>query len=54
MDIQDIDTHESDLYVLKNEISTYFVKNIYEFPENVTTFKDNIDGNIWYEIPFGA
>lgn len=54
MDKEDINTHESDLYVLKNEISTYFVENVYRYPGNVTTFVDDIDGNVWYEIPFGA
>ena len=43
--------HSSDLYMLKNEISTNFVKT-YEFKCNVTTFIDNIDHLTWYEIPF--
>lgn len=41
----------SDLYVLKNAISTKFV-NEYEFKMNVTTFRSEIDGLIWYDIPF--
>ncbi|PGK51929.1 hypothetical protein CN918_29495 [Priestia megaterium] len=48
----EVDTHSSDLYVLKNDISTAFIEN-YEFKNNVTTFKSQIDGLIWYDIPFG-
>lgn len=48
----EIDNHESDLYVLKNETSTKWV-NGYEFKNNVTTFISQIDNKIWYEIPFG-
>ncbi len=47
----EIDTHESDLYVKVNDISTKFVDN-YEFKKNVTTFKDEIEHKLWYEIPF--
>ena len=46
-----IDNHCSDLYVLKNEISTNFVNN-YEYKGNVGTFRSEIDGLIWYDIPF--
>jgi len=48
----EVDTHSSDLYVLKNDISIEFIEN-YEFKNNVTTFKSQIDGLIWYDIPFG-
>jgi len=41
----------SDLHVLKNSISTKFI-NAYEFKMNVTTFRSEIDGLIWYDIPF--
>lgn len=41
----------SDLHVLKNNISTKFV-NEYEFKQNVKTFRSEIDGLMWYEIPF--
>ena len=41
----------SDLYVLKNDISTKFI-NEYEFKCNVKTFKSNIDGLMWYDVPF--
>lgn len=47
----EIDSHCSDLYVKKNEISEKFI-NEYEYKQNVTTFTDNIEGKIWYEIPF--
>jgi hypothetical protein len=51
MQAADIDHHESDLYLRKNENSTKLV-NEYEFKQNVTTFRDNIDHVLWYEIPF--
>ena len=51
MEENEIDNHCSDLYVKKNDISTSFV-NEYEFKQNVTTFRDQIEGQIWYDIPF--
>ena len=51
MDSKDIDNHCSDLYLRKNKISTNLV-NEYEFKQNVTTFRDQIDNDTWYEIPF--
>ena len=48
----EISNHESDLYILKNEISDQFVQQ-YEFKQNVTVFRSEIDGLLWYEIPFG-
>lgn len=47
----ELDNHCSDLYVLKNEISTNFINN-YEFKQNVTIFKDDINHLEWYDIPF--
>lgn len=41
----------SDLHVMKNAISDKFV-NEYEFKMNVTKFRSEIDGLIWYDIPF--
>jgi len=41
----------SDLHVLKNEISTKFIDE-YRYKQNVTTFRSQIDGLIWYDIPF--
>lgn len=46
-----IDHHESDLYALKNEVSIPIIER-YKFRSNVTTFKNQIDGKIWYDIPF--
>lgn len=48
----EIDTHESDLYVLVNDISKKVIDQ-YEFKNNVTTFKSNTDKQLWYDIPFG-
>ena len=46
-----LDNHESDLYALKTPESEAIIK-AWDFPHNVTTFKSQIDGNIWYDIPF--
>jgi hypothetical protein len=46
-----IDTHESDLYALVTDESTAIIEN-YKFKNNVTIFRDNIDGDLWYDIPF--
>lgn len=43
--------HESDLYIPVNEQTQPLIKE-YEFASNVTTFKNNIDGKLWYDIPF--
>lgn len=51
MDAKDIDHHESDLYLRKTKASEQLVSE-HEFKKNVKTFKSNIDGTIWYEIPF--
>ena len=50
MDSKDIDHHESDLYLRKNAISDKLVKE-YDYLKQVTTFRDNIDHVMWYEIP---
>lgn len=47
-----IDTHESDLYVLKNDTSEKWLSE-YEFKGSVETFISEIDGQVWYDIPFG-
>ena len=49
---EEISNHESDLYVLKNSISEKFISS-YEYKQNVTTFRSQIDNKIWYDIPFG-
>lgn len=48
-----IDHHnfESDLYIKKTPESTKLIAE-YEFKSCVTTFRSDIDGCIWYDIPF--
>lgn len=41
----------SDLYLKVCPKSTELVKQ-YDFKRFVTKFKDNIDNELWYEIPF--
>jgi hypothetical protein len=48
---RDIDHHRSDLYLRVTPASTVLV-NEYEFKNQVTTFKDNIEHVLWYDIPF--
>lgn len=48
---EEIGNHYSDLYVLKNDISTRFVET-YKYRNNVKPFIRNIDHKIWYDIPF--
>lgn len=45
------DHHESDLYVPVNA-QTKTMMNDYEYARLVTTFKDQVTGNLWYDIPF--
>lgn len=51
---EDVDTHESDLYVRisdkANEILEPFIK---QYPYLVSKFRDEIDGVMWYEIIMG-
>ncbi len=47
----EIDHHASDLYLKVTDTSTRLV-NDYDFMENVSTFRDQIEGKLWYEIPF--
>lgn len=48
---EEISSHESDLYVKKNQISEKVLAD-YEFKQNVSTFISQIDGQPWYEVPF--
>lgn len=51
---EEIDSmHElgSDLYLKITPISTALI-NQYDFKENVKKFRDNINHEPWYEIPF--
>lgn len=43
--------HESDLYVPVTEATAQIVNN-YDFKCNVTTFKDQVTGRLYYDIPF--
>ena len=46
-----IDNHYSDLYVrITNETSKIIEK--YGFKNNVTRFRSNLTGQMWYDIPF--
>ena len=45
----ELDNHCSDLYVKKNDISESFIKTL---EGDIKTFKDNIAGELWYDIPF--
>lgn len=42
----------SDLYLKVTPVSTALISQ-YDFKENVTKFRDNINHEPWYEIPFG-
>lgn len=46
-----IDHHESDLYLKITPATTEIINN-YQYKGNVTKFIDNIDHELWYEIPF--
>lgn len=48
---EDIDHHYSDLYVRKTPKSTEIVNRL-TTKSLLSTFKDNIDGDTWYELPF--
>lgn len=50
---EDIDHHETDLYLRVSPKSTELVNSMkYRNSGMITTFKDNIDGDMWYELPF--
>ena len=52
----DIETHESDIYVLKTPKTTKIIKDYYNaqgLKSQATTFIDNITHRPFYEIPFG-
>ena len=49
---EDIDHYYSDLYLRKSPKSTELVNKLKYKDANVTTFRDNIDHDIWYELPF--
>ena len=47
----DIASHETDLYVPVNDTTRKIISE-YKFRSIVTTFKNQIDGKQWYDIPF--
>ncbi len=51
MSEKDIDHYNSDLYLRVNSISKKLIQE-YNFKENVETFVDEIDHELWYDIPF--
>lgn len=51
MDPAHIDHHESDLYLLVNSASSIIVGAL-DNRALLNTFRSNIDGAIWYELPF--
>ena len=46
-----IDSHESDLYALVTPVSTPIVEK-YSGGDRVRTFRSQIDGRIWFDLPF--
>lgn len=48
---EQIDYYYSDLYVRATVQTDKLISN-YEHCEQVSLFKDNIDNDVWYEIPF--
>lgn len=48
---EDISHWCSDLYLRVTDRSRALV-NSYDYSKHVTTFVDNIDNELWYEIPF--
>ena len=48
----EIDHHQSDLYLKVTPVSQELVKN-YEFKSNVKRFYCRLDKSSWFDIPFG-
>lgn len=46
-----LDNHESDLYAKVTPESKVIVE-AYEFRWQVQVFRSNVDGDLWYDIPF--
>lgn len=47
---QPMSFHFSDIYTPVNEVTRKII-NEYKFKSGVTVFKNNIDGQMWYDIP---
>lgn len=48
---EEIDHNNADLYLKVTPISKKLIEE-YEFKENVEIFTDNIEKELWYDIPF--
>ena len=51
MQADEISSHESDLYLKCTPVSENLVSG-YEFKQIVRKFTSNIDGCMWFDIPF--
>ena len=51
MQPNEISFWRSDLYLKRNEISVKLVAN-YEYKNSVEMFINQVDGQIWFDIPF--
>ena len=48
----ELDHWATDLYVPKTPETEAIVKQYQYYKQNVTTFRSQIDGTTWYDIPF--
>lgn len=46
-----LDNHESDLYAKVSDTSRAIIKTYYD-TYTIRTFRSEIDGELWYDIPF--
>jgi len=44
-------SHETDLYIPVTEQTRKLIE-AYEFKSNVTTFQNQVEGGLWFDIPF--
>lgn len=49
-----LDHHEGDLYVKVDEVARPIVARAKANGWHVTTFTSNLDGLVWFEIPFAC
>jgi hypothetical protein len=47
----DIDHHDTDLYIRKTPASDALIKRL-EPKTLLSVFRDNVEGVLWYELPF--
>lgn len=50
----EFDRHETDLYVKHSGELYIWLQMNYEYFANVSTFRSQIDGTTWFDIPFAA